>query len=165
MFMVCLCPNLESFEKADPVSHRFESRTFEFATQPNTRPPLSPLAQTPRVIAHLIRKGKILPSAMALAVVEQPTPKDKRLPPPNPPEVITTPCGDPWPKPYFFQDGLRRVEPYHFTYNTNVKERWRGREILDIFASEFRDRPEEYYVCARVLTELLYLLTVLILDA
>jgi hypothetical protein len=83
---------------------------------------------------------------MALTVVEQPAPKDGRLPPPNPPEVISTPCGDPWPKPYFFQDGLRRVEPYHYTYNTNVKERWRGRGILDVFASEFRDRPEEYYV-------------------
>jgi tRNA pseudouridine synthase 9 len=37
------------------------------------------------------------------------------------------------------------VTPYHYTYNTFCKERWRGREILDIFASEFRDRPAEYY--------------------
>jgi tRNA pseudouridine synthase 9 len=83
---------------------------------------------------------------MALTVVESPLEKDERLPPPNPPDVAITPCGDMWPKPYFFQDGLRRVEPYHFTYKTNVKERWRGREILDIFASEFRDRPMDYYV-------------------
>lgn len=106
------------------------------------------LAQSPRVFAHLLKKGKIPSSAMALTVVDQPRPKDRRLPAPNPPKVATTPCGDLWPKPYFFQDGLRRVEPYHFTYNTNVKERWRGRELLDIFVSEFRDRPEEYYVCA-----------------
>lgn len=35
--------------------------------------------------------------------------------------------------------------PYHFTYNTYCKERWRGRSLLDIFGSEFRDRPVAYY--------------------
>lgn len=60
---------------------------------------------------------------------------------------LITPC-EPWPRPFFYQDGLRRVEPYHFTYNTYCKERWRGREVLDIFASEFRDRPLEYYKAA-----------------
>lgn len=62
-----------------------------------------------------------------------------------PPEVAVTPA-DRWPRPYVFEDGLRKVEPYHFTYQTNVKERWRGRQLLDIFSSEFRDRPLEYYV-------------------
>ncbi|KAF2004347.1 pseudouridine synthase [Amniculicola lignicola CBS 123094] len=62
----------------------------------------------------------------------------------EPPPVVITPC-DPWPPPYYLEDGLRKVTPYHFTYNTYCKERWRGREILDIFASEFRDRPAEYY--------------------
>ncbi|KAL8722739.1 MAG: hypothetical protein Q9181_007428 [Wetmoreana brouardii] len=61
-----------------------------------------------------------------------------------PPHVITTPC-DPWPRPYYLEDGLRKVHPYHYTYNTYCKERWRGRELLDIFATEFRDRPLEYY--------------------
>ena len=65
-------------------------------------------------------------------------------PPAAPPAVITTPC-DPWPRPYYLSEGLRRVAPYHFTYNTFCKERWRGREILDIFATEFRDRTREYY--------------------
>lgn len=65
-----------------------------------------------------------------------------------PPAVVTTPC-DPWPRPYYLEHGLRRVAPYHFTYNTFCKERWRGREILDIFASEFRDRPAAYYVSPR----------------
>ena len=64
-----------------------------------------------------------------------------------PPEVLTTPC-DPWPRPYYLEDGLRKVHPYHYTYNTYCKERWRGRELLDIFADEFRDRPKEYYVKA-----------------
>ncbi|KAF4307638.1 RNA-binding S4 [Botryosphaeria dothidea] len=63
----------------------------------------------------------------------------------EPPAVIATPCGDLWPRPYYLERGLRRVQPYHFTYNTYCKERWRGRELLDIFSSEFRDRPVEYY--------------------
>lgn len=61
------------------------------------------------------------------------------------PDVITTPC-DPWPRPYYLEDGLRKVHPYHYTYNTYCKERWRGRELLDVFATEFRDRPQAYYV-------------------
>ncbi|MCJ1288734.1 hypothetical protein MMC34_000263 [Xylographa carneopallida] len=70
-----------------------------------------------------------------------------------PPAVVTTPC-DPWPRPYYLEDDLRKVHPYHYTYNTYCKERWRGRELLDIFATEFRDRPAEYYKdaieCGRV---------------
>ena len=83
---------------------------------------------------------------MALTVSEPSvTPeKETRMPEP-PPEVVITPC-DPWPRPYYLENGLRRVHPYHYTYNTYCKERWRGRELLDIFATEFRDRPEEYYV-------------------
>jgi tRNA pseudouridine synthase 9 len=81
-----------------------------------------------------------------------PSPTRERYPPlppdsfpfVEPPPVVVTPC-NPWPPPYYLQDGLRKVTPYHFTYNTNVKERWRGRELLDIFADEFRDRPREYY--------------------
>ncbi|KAH8696690.1 putative DRAP deaminase [Talaromyces proteolyticus] len=61
----------------------------------------------------------------------------------EPPAVAITPC-DP-PAPYYFEGGLRRVKPYHYTYNTYCKERWRGRTLLDIFTSEFRDRPAEYY--------------------
>ena len=70
------------------------------------------------------------------------TDTEKPLPPP--PDVAITPC-DPWPRPYSLSDGLRRVAPYHFTYNTFCKQRWRGREILDVFTSEFRDRPRDYY--------------------
>ncbi|KAL7899911.1 pseudouridine synthase [Trichoderma sp. SZMC 28014] len=59
--------------------------------------------------------------------------------------ALITPAGDIWPRPYVFEDDLRRVKPYHFTYNTYCKERWRGRSLIDIFESEFRDRPVEYY--------------------
>jgi len=48
---------------------------------------------------------------------------------------------------YYFEDGLRKVHPYFFTFNTFCKERWRGRTLLDVFSTEFRDRPVEYYVC------------------
>ena len=91
-------------------------------------------------------------TAMALVPVPVPVPtsdQDPPLPPDKfpytePPPVVVTPC-DPWPRPYYLEDGLRKVKPYHYTYNTYCKERWRNREILDIFASEFRDRPTEYY--------------------
>ncbi|RMZ90571.1 hypothetical protein DV736_g2192, partial [Chaetothyriales sp. CBS 134916] len=68
--------------------------------------------------------------------------------PPQPialPAVSLTPVGDPWPRPYYLERGLRRVAPYHYTYNTFCKQRWRGRTLLDIFASEFRDRDRAYY--------------------
>ncbi|PYH41614.1 pseudouridine synthase family protein [Aspergillus saccharolyticus JOP 1030-1] len=82
---------------------------------------------------------------MAIVPVDTTLQVPPRDPPPEaPPAVAVTPC-DPWPAPYYFEGGLRRVKPYHYTYNTYCKERWRGRELLDIFLSEFRDRPAEYY--------------------
>ena len=60
-------------------------------------------------------------------------------------EAIKTPSGDMWPRPYIIDDDLRRVEPYWYTYNTWCKERWRGRTLIEIFDSEFRDRPLDYY--------------------
>ena len=83
---------------------------------------------------------------MALTTIEHSfdTTKDDRPHLPPPPAVAITPC-DPWPRPYYLESGLRRVAPYHYTYNTFCKQRWRDREILDIFAAEFRDRSREYY--------------------
>ncbi|CAM1501170.1 Fc.00g103320.m01.CDS01 [Cosmosporella sp. VM-42] len=74
--------------------------------------------------------------------------KDRDKDPPqvsDPNEPLITPVGDPWPRPYYIEDGLRRVAPYHFTYNTYCKERWRNRPLLEIYDAEFRDRPVEYY--------------------
>lgn len=76
---------------------------------------------------------------------KKPKQKQRDQAPPADDETLITPVGDIWPPPYLFEDGLRRVEPYHFTYNTWCKERWRGRKLIDIFDSEFRDRPQEYY--------------------
>lgn len=63
----------------------------------------------------------------------------------NPADPIGRPP-EPFPEPYYFEGGLRRVKPYYYTYNTYCKERWRNRELLEIFLSEFRDRTPEYYV-------------------
>ncbi|KAJ5257041.1 hypothetical protein N7478_013145 [Penicillium angulare] len=78
---------------------------------------------------------------MALVNVETPPPSKDVA---QPPDVCVTPC-DPYPPPYYLDGGFRRVKPYHYTYNTNCKERWRGRKLEDIFTSEFRDRTPEYY--------------------
>eukprot|EP00095_Tigriopus_kingsejongensis_P003883 snap_masked-scaffold603_size126491-processed-gene-0.6 protein:Tk03883 transcript:snap_masked-scaffold603_size126491-processed-gene-0.6-mRNA-1 annotation:"rna pseudouridylate synthase domain-containing protein 2-like" len=43
------------------------------------------------------------------------------------------------------QNGLRKVYPYHFTFSTFAKRRWVGRQIREIFATEFRAKsPSEY---------------------
>ena len=103
-------------------------------------------ARSPRFLELLARRAQRLALAMP---AETPDigypPLVEKQPFQEPPPVVVTPC-DPWPRPYYLENGLRRVAPHHFTYNTYCKERWRGREILDIFSSEFRDRPLEYYV-------------------
>lgn len=78
---------------------------------------------------------------------KQRRPKGTPRPPPYDGPVIT-PAEPIWPPPYVMDEDLRRVEPYHFTYNTFCKERWRGRTLIDIFGCEFRDRPLEYYQAA-----------------
>lgn len=49
---------------------------------------------------------------------------------------------------YYFEGGLRKVRPYYFDYSTYCKGRWVGKKLLDVFHSEFRGRPIEYYVAA-----------------
>lgn len=44
--------------------------------------------------------------------------------------------------------GLKKLAPYWYPYTTMAKERWLGREILEIVSTEFRDRSMEYYVGA-----------------
>ena len=38
---------------------------------------------------------------------------------------------------YYYENGLRKVYPYWFGWNTFVKERWLGRTLLDIYETEF----------------------------
>ncbi|KAF9021528.1 pseudouridine synthase, partial [Hymenopellis radicata] len=41
--------------------------------------------------------------------------------------------------------GLRKIPPYWYPYSTYAKERWIGRELLEVVSTEFRDRSTEYY--------------------
>lgn len=40
---------------------------------------------------------------------------------------------------------LRKIAPYYFTYMTFCKLRWRDRNLLEVFETEFRDREKSYY--------------------
>ncbi|XP_034234906.1 RNA pseudouridylate synthase domain-containing protein 2-like [Thrips palmi] len=46
---------------------------------------------------------------------------------------------------YYFDEGLRKVYPYYFTFTTFTKGRWVGDTILDVFSREFRAHPSEEY--------------------
>lgn len=46
---------------------------------------------------------------------------------------------------YVIDGNLRRVPPYYFTYLTFCKMRWRDRNLLEVFTSEFRDKDRDYY--------------------
>ena len=106
------------------------------------------LALSSRALAYLARRGFQSPPTMAFTTYEEPKPEPEVFK--EPPEVCVTPC-DPWPRPYYIEKGLRRVAPYYYTYNTYCKERWRGKNLLDIYSTEFRDRPNGYYVCLSLL--------------
>ncbi|KAG6829820.1 hypothetical protein H0H92_003363 [Tricholoma furcatifolium] len=41
--------------------------------------------------------------------------------------------------------GLKKIPPYWYPYTTMAKERWLGRELLEVVSTEFRDRSMEYY--------------------
>ena len=49
--------------------------------------------------------------------------------------------------------GLKKVPPYWYPYTTMAKERWLGRELLEVVSTEFRDRSMEYYVRRDVFVE------------
>ena len=44
--------------------------------------------------------------------------------------------------------GLKKIKPYWYPFCTMAKERWIGREILEVVSTEFRDRSMEFYVRA-----------------
>ncbi|KAI4900403.1 hypothetical protein NFI96_017786 [Prochilodus magdalenae] len=41
--------------------------------------------------------------------------------------------------------GLRKVYPYYFDFKTYCKGRWIGKTLLEVFSSEFRAEPLDYY--------------------
>lgn len=46
---------------------------------------------------------------------------------------------------YYFEAGLRKVHPYYFDFKTYCKGRWIGKTLLEVFSSEFRSEPLDYY--------------------
>lgn len=44
--------------------------------------------------------------------------------------------------------GLRWIEPYHHAFTTHAKGRWIGRQILEVFAEEFKSETREAYADA-----------------
>lgn len=46
---------------------------------------------------------------------------------------------------YYFEGGLRKVNPYYFDFKTYCKGRWVGKSLLEVFKSEFRAESIEYY--------------------
>lgn len=46
---------------------------------------------------------------------------------------------------YYFEGGLRKVHPYYFDFKTYCKGRWIGKTLLEVFSSEFRAEPLDYY--------------------
>lgn len=43
---------------------------------------------------------------------------------------------------------LLKIVPYWHDYATHAKARWIGRELLEVYTNEFRDRTKEYYLWA-----------------
>ncbi|KAM4013447.1 pseudouridylate synthase RPUSD2 [Anomaloglossus baeobatrachus] len=48
----------------------------------------------------------------------------------------------------YIENGLRKVRPYFFDFETYCKGRWVGRTLLQVFEAEFRSEPLEYYKLA-----------------
>ncbi|XP_073422805.1 pseudouridylate synthase RPUSD2 [Dendrobates tinctorius] len=45
----------------------------------------------------------------------------------------------------YIEKGLRKVRPYFFDFETYCKGRWVGKSLLQVFGTEFRSEPLEYY--------------------
>lgn len=46
---------------------------------------------------------------------------------------------------YYFENCLRKVYPYYFTFTTYTKGRWVGRSLLEVFGKEFRAHSSNEY--------------------
>ncbi|KNB46209.1 pseudouridylate synthase [Blastocystis sp. subtype 4] len=46
---------------------------------------------------------------------------------------------------YIIKNGMRYVKPYIYRHETNCKQRWFGRTILDVFSTEFGAYSADYY--------------------
>lgn len=71
--------------------------------------------------------------------------QQKKLPPQERIKLLPSSINHPPPKIYNNSQGLRIVEPYYHVFQTFAKERWLGRELLEVVSLEFRDRSRSYY--------------------
>lgn len=46
---------------------------------------------------------------------------------------------------YYFENGLRKVYPYYFTFTSYTKGRWVGKTLIEVFGKEFRAHSSEEY--------------------
>ncbi|KAJ3123399.1 RNA pseudouridylate synthase domain containing protein 2 [Nowakowskiella sp. JEL0407] len=46
---------------------------------------------------------------------------------------------------YYSENGLRKVVPYEWNFQTYAKGRWWGKTVYDVFSREFKDQSPEYY--------------------
>ena len=90
------------------MEFQLPTSTRWFLNWPIVKPPSRPfnLAPSPRILAWMLKRGRVPPSAMALTVVEPPPVEPEVFE--IPPSKAITPC-DPWPRPYYLEGGLRRV--------------------------------------------------------
>lgn len=63
----------------------------------------------------------------------------------NSPRSDDVVLSEPFCEPYEIKNGLRFVKPYSHVFETFVKKRWLGRELLEMMANEFEAFDEEYY--------------------
>lgn len=47
---------------------------------------------------------------------------------------------------YYFENGLRKVYPYHYTFASYVKGRWVGKTALEVFTKDFHGTETEEYI-------------------
>lgn len=47
---------------------------------------------------------------------------------------------------YLFDSGRRWVKPYYFDFVAHAKQRWWGKNLLDVYQKEFVAYSQEYYV-------------------
>lgn len=47
---------------------------------------------------------------------------------------------------YYIEDGLRKVYPYQYIYQSYAKRRWLGRKLRDVQKQEFRDTSDEQLI-------------------
>ncbi|QPG74686.1 hypothetical protein FOA43_002019 [Brettanomyces nanus] len=100
--------------------------------------------QSPQVDSHGFRRSQVSVDAEKMSAYERMGGDGNRLNMDGFPKNKTIKQEDD-DTDYIIDGSLRRVEPYYFTYMTHCKERWRNKNILDVFSSEFRLFSRSYY--------------------